>query len=499
MEGRNPRKNPEMEGGRMKRCPPAAALGFLLLPVCSTLAAAPINLSKHRSFADDITETLYALPNEVSSSLGISMALGLIYPGCTGESVTQLEETLGFPPSDSSHLPWKDTSDQLSGADGSCQGEIYDGRCYREAPTLKIANSVWFHTANALDPEYRDTVGPDIVREIFASAASPALVNDWVKNQTNGLINSIVSQDRPLYPPHELIAVNTIYFKAAWVKPFMDHSTNLDKFYSSVTRSKEASRAYFMHTVSEFPYSHTIMPGYQVVRLPFANSQISFVVVLPMNDDSSETPVKSSSLLPLLSNMDSTRVALGLPKFKFGSEYSDRLKDAIKQTGIVAPFSGGSLCRLFRDDDTCQALFITEIIQKTVIDVNEKGVEAAAATAVMVGRTALPTHETEPVLMLCDHPFQFFIYHESEELVLFEGRVGMPELPDAVDQEPRLKSKHNDEDFWERFGVEPISPRFEAEDSSGSSPTLRKFLFCKKGLVPIAAAFLAALILHFIL
>ena len=140
-----------------------------------------------------------------------------------------------------------------------------------------------------------------------------------------------------------------------------------------------------------------------------------------------------------------------------------------------------------------------KIIQKTVIDVNEKGVEAAAATAVMVGRTALPTHETEPVLMLCDHPFQFFIYHESEELVLFEGRVGMPELPDAVDQEPRLKSKHNDEDFWERFGVEPISPRFEAEDSSGSSPTLRKFLFCKKGLVPIAAAFLAALILHFIL
>jgi len=485
----------------MKRWPlwPLLTATLHLLLLLPTLVV-PINLPKHRSFADDITKTLYVNPNEISSSLGISMALGLIYPGCTGEAVIQLGETLGFPPGDSSQLPWKEISDQLSSADGSCQGEIYNGVCYHEAPTLKIANSVWFHNANALDPEYRETVGPDIVKEIdFAAAASPVLVNDWAKNKTNGLIDWIVSPDQPLYPSHELILVNTIYFKAAWAKPFFDHSTNEDAFYSSVARNEGASQAHFMHTVSVFPYSHDIMPGYQVVRLPFVNSELSFVIVLPMNEDSSEKTVKSSSLLPLLSAMDSTRVALALPKFKFSSEYTDRLKDAVKQTGIAAPFSGGSLCNLFQDDEACQSLFIDEIIQKAVIDVNEKGVEAAAATAIMVGRTALPTYETEPVLMLCDHPFQFFIHHESEELVLFEGRVGMPESPDSVDQEPLLESKHNNKDFWERFGVKPTSPSFEAKDSSGSSPSLRRFLFCKKGMVPIAAAILAALILHIIL
>ena len=255
----------------MKRWRPAATLtGLLLLP---TLAV-PINLPKHRSFADDITETLYVLPNEISSSLGISMALGLIFPGCTGEAVTQLEVTLGF---DSSQLPWKEISEQLSRADGSCQEEIYDGVCYHEAPTLRIANSVWFHSANALDPEYGDTVGPDIVREIdFADAASPTLVNEWAKNQTNGLIDLIVSPEQPLHPPHELIAINTIYLKAAWAKPFLGHSTNEDAFYLSVARNEEASQANFMHTVSEFQYSHTMISGYQVVRLPFANSEISF-------------------------------------------------------------------------------------------------------------------------------------------------------------------------------------------------------------------------------
>ena len=218
-----------------------------------------------------------------------------------------------------------------------------------------------------------------------------------------------------------------------------------------------------------------------------------------MNEDSGDKPVKSSSLLPLLSDMDSTRVALALPKFKFSSEYSDRLKDAVKQAGIVAPFSGGSLCNLFHDDEACISLFIDEIIQKAAIDVNEEGVEAAAATSISVGRSALPTYESEPVLMLCDHPFQFFIFHASEELVLFEGRVGMPDPPDSVDHGPLLESKHNSKDFWQRFGVEPTSPGAKAEDSSGSSPSLREFLFSNKGAVPIAAALLAALILHIIL
>jgi hypothetical protein len=105
-------------------------------------------------------------------------------------------------------------------------------------------------------------------------------------------------------------------------------------------------------------------------------------------------------------------------------------------------------------------LFIDKVIQKTVIDVNEKGVEAAAVTAIMVGVTSAGPPETnDPVLMILDHPFQFFIYDKTEELVLFEGRVGAPEVPETEPEVPLLDAALSDSDFWSsNFYVNPVEP-----------------------------------------
>jgi len=143
--------------------------------------------------------------------------------------------------------------------------------------------------------------------------------------------------------------------------------------------------------------------------------------------------VQSSDALPI------TRVALALPKFKFESTYEDALKSALQSIGVVAPFVGGLCVR----QGSCNA-FIDFIIQKTVIAVDEQGVEAAAVTAIGVTESAPPP---EPAyVVMCDHPFQFFIYDGTHNVVLFEGRVGNPGIPEG--STATLTMLHSNDTFW---------------------------------------------------
>ena len=80
----------------------------------------------------------------------------------------------------------------------------------------------------------------------FEAADSPIIVNDWVENSTNGLIDSIVDESKPLFPPYVLLAINSIYLKATWLEQFEKRSTNLDSFYNSVSKSDEVGKAHFM-------------------------------------------------------------------------------------------------------------------------------------------------------------------------------------------------------------------------------------------------------------
>jgi len=430
--------------------------------------ASLVNSNAHQTFADELTTNLYIKANECSSALGVSMAFSLIYPGCTGDAIDQLRNVFGYPADDDSsnsnnnnmQLVWEDTINRMQNKSaGQCPGGRWNGvECDSEAPTLKIANSIWFDDKSTLNQNYNNVVGEYAKQIDLASDDSPIIVNQWVKNSTNEMIEMIVPEDRPLFPPHELIAINSIYLKASWKHPFPEAMTNLDSFYGSIARDVELSKAHFMNGVFDnLNYSHDALPGYQIVRLPFASSQMSMIVVLPMSDEIGTAT--SSNLISALNDLQSTRVALSLPKFKFESTYDDTLKSALLQTGIAAPFAGGSLCNIFQDAKYCDSLYVDKVIQKTVIDVHEIGIEAAAVTAIMLGRSA-PVFSEEPVLMMCDRPFQFFVYDEVEGLVLFEGRVGEPAVPeDESAAVPLLDSKHEESDFWSRaFYVTPVDP-----------------------------------------
>ncbi|KAL7525277.1 hypothetical protein ACHAXR_000928, partial [Thalassiosira sp. AJA248-18] len=271
------------------------------------------------------------------------------------------------------------------------------------------------------------------------------------------------------FPPYVLIAINSIYLKASWSEQFEKSKTNLDTFYASASRNTQVSNAHFMNTVEKFQYSHNALPGYQVIDLPFAQSQMSMIFVLPMSDNSES--VQSRELLPALADLQSTRVALSVPKFKFESKYDDSLKEGLIQMGIEAPFTEGSkaLCGLFEDGYPCEQLVISEVVQKTIMDVNEEGVEAAAVT--MIGISLTSTGPSgDPIIMVLDHPFQFFIYDKSEDLVLFEGRLGAPEVPETDPEVALLDAVHSNSDFWSNaFYVNPVEPKVEVTTTSSTA------------------------------
>ena len=458
---------------------PTALIHLLILS--KSAASLGVDFTQHRLFSDQLTSQIYTSPNEFSSALGVSMAFSLIYPGSTNDAAAEISASLGYltngSPNSNMQLVWEDVSTSLtSRADGTCGfGDGDSGMCYGgKKPLLSIANSIWIDDGDALNVEYEAVVGNYSKQIDFQSTDSPQIINSWVNNQTNGLVDSIVQEGTPL--PGVLIAINSLYLKASWANPFYESNTNLDSFYSSTVRSDEVSKAHFMHRVGKMRYSHDVMAGYQIAQLPFAASSMSMVFVLPTTETNENMAlVPSSTLIPALTNLKETRVALALPKFKFESEYDDNLKEALQNIGVVSPFKGGtqSLCNIFAADIyPCEQLFISKILQKTVIDVNEDGVEAAAVTAIFIEKTSSGLmDQPEPVLMMLNHPFQFFIYDQDEELVLFEGRLGELESQEEEPTSSMLDLVHADEDFWQSsFGVNPVNPPILAiEDESSAS------------------------------
>jgi serpin B len=421
-----------------------------LILLCTLTAARSDLLSSQRKFADDLTLELYTNDNECSSAFGVSMAFSLVYPSATGSSETQIRNFFGYP-TPKSTLVWEEITTRLDEAnEGTCVQSSGVEQC---APQVEIANRIYFRSTltGSFDSSYQAVVEDYLQPLDFDSPDAGSEINSWVSGNTNELIESMVP-DGPLPGSWILVALNALYLKASWYYQFQESKTNEDKFYSSASRSTAvASTAHFMHQKDSFKYSHDALPGFQVVQLPFAGlqssrSSLSMIVALPISDWSGVTT--SSDVISALPSLRSAVVALAIPKFKFESEYEDGLKDSLIALGLVAPFSGG-LCVLA---DICDAL-IDVIKQKTVIDVNEKGVEAAAVTLIAVGLGSAGPLDAE--LFLADHPFQFYIYDEDEDVVLFEGRVRDPGIPDG--STAPLTQSHNANNFWQdNFYVQQV-------------------------------------------
>jgi serpin B len=372
-------------------------------------------VSGNSDFAFDLYQ---ALRNEGDnlffSPYSISLALAMTYAGAHGETEQQMAQTLHFTlPQDRIHPAFNALDLELAS-----RGEQIDEE-QGEALRLNIANSIWGQQGYEFLPAFLDTLalnygaGLRLVDFIKASEEARQTINQWVSDQTEGKIKDLIPQGA-IDSLTRLVLANAIYFNAGWLHPFEEGNTQEGTFClmdgSQVTTS-------FMSQEEEFNYAEG--EGYQAVVLPYVGGSAAMVILLPEADqfEEFETSLNSGRVTEILGNLQNRNILLKMPKFEVESSFG--LANILSEMGMPNAFKDAD----FSGIDGTKDLVITDILHKAFVTVDEEGTEAAAATAVIVGLTALP--ET-PVEMMLDHPFIYMIRDMETGAILFLGRVLNP-------------------------------------------------------------------------
>jgi len=225
------------------------------------------------------------------------------------------------------------------------------------------------------------------------------------------------------------VLTNAIYFKGTWAEQFDKKATTNAPF---TLPTGDQVQVPTMHRTDDFRYAEG--EGFQALELPYAGDDLSLVIFLPRQADglpALEAGLSAENLESWMAGLRQGKVRVALPRFTMTSSF--RLEEALKLLGMTDAFSGGANFSgmngkrdLFISAVIHKAdLFISAVIHKAFVDVNEEGTEAAAATAVVMMKSAAPRR---PVVFRADHPFLFLIRDNRSGSILFLGRVVNPKV-----------------------------------------------------------------------
>ena len=207
--------------------------------------------------------------------------------------------------------------------------------------------------------------------------------------------------------------INAIYFKGDWVHPFNEKATQPAPFFAYGGKDMNVDMMY-----RTGPASYYQGEGYQALKMPYGQGKLSMTILLPEGDiidfvsDLTEESFREARLSPL----PQEEVSIWLPRFSI-SYGIKKLNDSLIQLGMELPFSEYADLSGIRE-----GTYISRVLHKAVIDVNEEGSEAAGVTVVEVQETAM----MEPTIFRCDKPFLFLISEEDSDTILFMGTYLKP-------------------------------------------------------------------------
>jgi len=358
-------------------------------------------------FIDKVNSS--ATGNYVVSPLSLQFVLGMILDGSQGQTADEICEVLGFGAGDVPAVNeyCKSLLDQLPSLD--------------KKTTLKIANAVVVNKQYNLLADYKKTVTNyyDAYVESISFAGGNAVnkINSWCSRNTAGLIPKIVDN-----LPDDTIAclLNALYFKSKWQDPFSKSSTSPEVF---TNEFGVVSHINTMKKEKRYPYGWNDI--FQAVRIPYGNGAFSFVVLLPLEgykvSDVSEWLRNSGAdgWNSFIRTMQSAQVDLWLPRFE--NEYGIDLVKLLESMGIKTAFNPTQADFSLMTDT---GAYVSRILQKAVIKVDEEGSEAAAVTIGTIAPTSAGPDPDGNVVFHADHPFLYLITESSSGAVLFAGRFG---------------------------------------------------------------------------
>ena len=349
------------------------------------------------------------------SPYSISLALAMTYAGARGETADQMADALQFLLARNKLHPafnWLDA--ELAKRGEGAEGK--DGEGFR----LNIVNAIWGQKDYEFLSDFLDVLaenygaGLRILDFITETEKSRLTINDWVSDQTEGRIEDLIPQGA-IGELTRLVLTNAIYFNAAWEHPF-DEDITADSLFNLLDGG-QVSVPMMKQTES---FGYTEGEGYQAVELQYDGGELSMVILLPEagNFQAFEEGFQAEQVDAIISGLQPTEVALTMPQFEFESEFS--LKDTLAGMGMPIAFSSAAD---FSGMTGNPELFISDVVHKAFVAVDEAGTEAAAATAVIMELTAVPE---PPVEVTIDRPFIFLIRDIETGAVLFVGRVANP-------------------------------------------------------------------------
>jgi serpin B len=338
--------------------------------------------------------------NLMISPLSASYALAMTTNGAAGTTLDEMKAVLGFEEYSLEEMNafYKKLTEGLLAVDGET--------------ILGIANSIWADKDLTLLPDFINVNESNYQAEVsnldFKSPSAVSTINDWVSGKTYGHISKLLDNTAGA-----AYLINALYFNGIWSEPFEDTVqetfTNAD---GSTTRKE-------MLNGKERSYRYHEAEGLQIAELPYGNGAYSMIVLLPRADmtlESTTAKLTAENWEQWMNSLYAQKLNLQLPKFEMN--YGRELNDELKALGMPTAFD-----REHADFSNMSKvpLYISLVLQKTYIGVDEKGTEAAAATVVGM---AYATAEPMPTIdFLVHRPFIYAIREQSTGTILFMGKV----------------------------------------------------------------------------
>lgn len=375
----------------------------------NVISCSALNPDEGASFADNFMKLTARDGNRMVSPYSAKMCLALLANGAEGETKQQILDAIGITDLDAYNAEVKETLARY---------ESYAG-----VLALNTANSLWINRSSfdgEFLPDYRARM-----QEFFSAEArevtsdnSVEEVNAWANEKTNGKIDSILTED---HRDFAIALANAVYFKAAWETPFEEYRTKEGEFTDA---QGVVSKLDFMNATDRFGYYEG--DGVKAIQLDYgkrgekdgkpyylADKNYSFSMYLMLADGELDV----EKFLNENAQFAKENVHVSIPKFEL--EYSVSMNDILMSLGMVDAFDEdlADLSGLTGKD----GLYVSDVLQKTYINVDEEGTEAAAVTAITLDECAA-VYVEEPKEFIADKPFYFAIRDNTNGELLFVGR-----------------------------------------------------------------------------
>lgn len=397
---------------------PSARIARADVPRESQPDVAPSRIAEltagNEAFAFDLYRSLRSQAgNLVFSPFSISMALAMPYAGARGTTEAQMGQVLHF------DLPQGTLPAAFNQLDLALTQRGQTSASTAQPMQLEIANSAWADQTISFLPAFLDVLarnygaGIQLADFIHQSEAARQQINAWVAQETQQKIQNLISPGA-LGSDSRFVLVNAIYFKADWQTQFDPNNTKPEDF--MLVDGTQVQVPTMSNSTITAPY----MKGhdYQAVELPYAGGTAVMDLILPDAGTFSdfESRLDAPALDQIISGMQPASLDLHLPRFKFGAAFD--LGEHLSQMGMTDAFDPNRAD--FSGMTGSPDLFVSKVLHEAQVAVDEKGTEAAAATAVIMAPTSI-LQDTIPVKF--DRPFVFVIRDVASGQVLFLGRV----------------------------------------------------------------------------